>query len=135
MGRYIALIIILGLLASLLVAGTASAYEGEGDIFGGERDRPSAPEGGGETPPPAGVETPDEGGECVAEIPLDSDSDLDCMLDAWEIEYMGTLMWGRTGDFDSDGVMNYVEYLDGTDPTDPSSATIPAGDFPDSIPR
>jgi hypothetical protein len=50
-----------------------------------------------------------------------ADSDADGMDDAWEMKYFGTLARDGTGDFDGDGVSDLLEFLTGTDPTDPAS--------------
>jgi hypothetical protein len=49
------------------------------------------------------------------------DSDNDGLPDLWEYRYFGNLGYTGTDDPDSDGVNNHDEYLDGTDPTDPTS--------------
>jgi len=50
-----------------------------------------------------------------------TDSDGDGMDDAWELQYFLTLTRDGTGDFDGDGVTDLLEFLGGTDPTDPRS--------------
>jgi len=49
------------------------------------------------------------------------DTDHDGLPDAWEVQYFGNLAQTPWDDFDGDGVSNYDEYIDGTDPTDPTS--------------
>ncbi len=48
---------------------------------------------------------------------LGADVDGDGMPDVWETQYFGNLAQTATGDFDSDGVNNLTEYLQGRDPT------------------
>lgn len=50
-----------------------------------------------------------------------ADDDLDGMLDAWEIQYFGSLAATAIGDSDSDGVSNLNEFLEGTHPSDKTS--------------
>jgi len=45
------------------------------------------------------------------------DSDGDDMLDAWELQYFGSLDRDGTGDFDQDGISDLEEFLSGSDPT------------------
>ncbi len=45
------------------------------------------------------------------------DSDNDGMDDTWENYYFGNLDQTAESDFDNDGVLNYVEYLQGRNPT------------------
>ncbi len=53
---------------------------------------------------------------------LFSDDDEDGMPDNWEANYFLTAVDGLpTDDADGDGVNNYLEYVSGTDPTDPNS--------------
>ena len=49
------------------------------------------------------------------------DTDGDGLPDLWEYRYFGNLAYSGTGDPDGDGVNNHDEYLDGTDPSDPTS--------------
>ncbi len=52
--------------------------------------------------------------------PLNPDSDDDGMLDGWEVQYgLDPLVDDASGDLDGDGVLNYQEYLNGTDPSRP----------------
>src|SRR5262249_39555953 len=44
------------------------------------------------------------------------DSDADGLADSWEIANFGNLNQNATGDFDKDGVSNFDEFSDGTDP-------------------
>jgi hypothetical protein len=41
--------------------------------------------------------------------------------DSWEMAHFGNLYQTATGDYDSDGVSNLDEFLEGTNPTDPNS--------------
>jgi len=43
------------------------------------------------------------------------------MPDSWQLAYFGNLTNSATGNFDGDGVCNLDEFLEGTDPTDPTS--------------
>ena len=45
------------------------------------------------------------------------DSDGDGMYDGWELKYFGSLDQAYTNDFDSDGIINWGEYLAGLCPT------------------
>ena len=45
------------------------------------------------------------------------DSDGDGMLDAWEMQYFGSLDRDGSGDFDQDGISDLEEFLYGSDPT------------------
>ena len=59
------------------------------------------------------------------------DSDGDGMLDAWEMQYFGTLERDGTGDFDQDGISDLEEFLYGSDPTSEEHApTTPVIIFP-----
>ena len=49
------------------------------------------------------------------------DDDRDGMLDAWERQYFGNTGQAPTGDFDGDGVSNFLEYVEATNPADKSS--------------
>src|ERR1700722_5250873 len=53
---------------------------------------------------------------------------------AWELAYFHTTGVDPGADPDADGVSNYQEYLDGTDPTNPNSV-MPRLYIPDFIPR
>jgi hypothetical protein len=48
--------------------------------------------------------------------PMD-DSDGDGMLDAWEVQYFGSLDRDGNGDFDQDGISDLDEFIYGSDPT------------------
>jgi hypothetical protein len=54
------------------------------------------------------------------------DRDLDGILDSWELEFGLNSGLREVGleDFDSDGVLNYGEFLAGTDPLDPESLFV-----------
>ncbi|MDB4798293.1 CotH kinase family protein [Verrucomicrobia bacterium] len=54
------------------------------------------------------------------------DRDLDGILDTWELEFGldSDLREDGLEDFDSDGVLNYGEFLAGTDPLDPESLFV-----------
>ncbi len=45
------------------------------------------------------------------------DTDGDSLNDDWEMAHFGTLDRDGTGDYDNDGISDYMEYLLGTDPT------------------
>ncbi|MBR9982507.1 MAG: chitobiase/beta-hexosaminidase C-terminal domain-containing protein [Desulfatitalea sp.] len=49
------------------------------------------------------------------------DTDGDGLPDSWELEHFGTLDRDGNGDFDGDGISDLDEYLNGFDPTTPSS--------------
>jgi len=49
------------------------------------------------------------------------DSDSDGMTDGWEMQYFGNLTPSGTGDFDTDGVNNLNEFIEGTNPADKNS--------------
>jgi|GEM_PF-3878192 len=57
------------------------------------------------------------------------DSDGDYMLDWWERKYFGDLSQGYNGDYDSDGLVNGGEYVEGTKPNvwDTDGDGIPDG--------
>lgn len=50
------------------------------------------------------------------------DTDMDGMLDEWEMTHFGTLVRDGAGDFDGDGIADLQEFLDQTDPTTTESA-------------
>ena len=50
------------------------------------------------------------------------DANGDGLPDSWEIAHFGNLNQTATGDYDGDGVSNFQEFLDGTDPTNRASA-------------
>ena len=45
------------------------------------------------------------------------DVDGDGMRDGWELQYFGNLNQTAEGDNDGDGVSNFIEYLQGRNPT------------------
>ena len=53
----------------------------------------------------------------------DVDLDGDGMWDSWELAYFGNLNQTGNGDYDSDGVSNYLEYIQGRNPLIPGTAT------------
>jgi hypothetical protein len=53
------------------------------------------------------------------------DSDNDGMPDDWEMQYFNTLDRDGTGDFDGDGISDFDEYLNGTDPASSNAPSIP----------
>ena len=55
------------------------------------------------------------------EFSIPGDVDGDGLLDAWEIQYFGSLSQGPAGDFDNDGSSNLAEFEAGSDPADPAS--------------
>jgi hypothetical protein len=58
----------------------------------------------------AGIVVPDMDGDGVVDI------DADGMPDSWELAHFGDLTQPGDGDYDSDGISNLQEFLDGTDP-------------------
>ncbi|MGD8445125.1 MAG: hypothetical protein PVI94_16645, partial [Desulfobacterales bacterium] len=67
------------------------------------------------------------------------DSDGDGMLDAWEMQYFGSLDRDGTGDFDQDGISDLEEFLYGSDPTieerAPSTPVIISPHPDEQVPR
>lgn len=60
-----------------------------------------------------------------------NDTDMDGMLDDWEILYFGVLARDGSGDFDGDGISDLQEFLDNTDPTlDESAPSTPDPLYP-----
>ena len=58
------------------------------------------------------------------------DTDADGMLDSWEITHFGNLDRDGSGDFDTDGVSDFIEHFAETDPLDPTSYPyFPDGDI------
>ena len=57
-------------------------------------------------------------------IPPD-DLDQDGMADSWEVAFFGNTNQLGTGDFDGDGVVNFLEYALGTVPNDRASQSLP----------
>ncbi|HIE10938.1 MAG TPA: hypothetical protein EYP62_04935 [Kiritimatiellae bacterium] len=55
-------------------------------------------------------------------VPFDSDDDT--LSDAWEWENFGEYSWDAPDDPDGDGMINYEEYLAGTQPTNADSAFL-----------
>ena len=56
------------------------------------------------------------------------DGDADNLADWWELTYFGSLSQnpsGANGDYDGDGIANYIEYKLGTDPTDYNDRPAP----------
>ena len=51
-----------------------------------------------------------------------ADNDTDDLPDAWEQSNFGDLTQTGSSDFDGDGQSNILEYLAGTDPTDPAKS-------------
>lgn len=70
------------------------------------------------------------------------DSDDDGMSDSWELIYFGTLDRDGTGDYDNDGVLDFLECLNGMDPLTPDAvpgtpepvSPLPAIDVTDLTP-
>ncbi|MDD5556568.1 MAG: right-handed parallel beta-helix repeat-containing protein [bacterium] len=63
---------------------------------------------------------------CVYDQPLSAsaiakiyDSDDDGLPDIWERHHFGDLSQGAGDDYDGDGLTNFEEYINGTDPADP----------------
>ena len=50
-------------------------------------------------------------------INTQDDTDGDELNDEWEMNYFGTLERDGSGDYDNDGILDYMEYILGTDPT------------------
>lgn len=53
--------------------------------------------------------------------PVGVDSDGDGLLDAWERDHFGNLDETAAGDPDGDGLSNFAEQVEGTDPNNPDS--------------
>jgi len=60
---------------------------------------------------------------CAGKCKVDSDNDG--LPDWWEWKYFGNLDQTGSDDYDSDGVSNLNEYLNGTDPTRPDPLSTP----------
>jgi hypothetical protein len=56
------------------------------------------------------------------------DQDGDGLPDWWETDHFGDLSQNSQGDHDGDGLSNYQEYLQGTDPMDPDDPETIGGD-------
>jgi hypothetical protein len=64
----------------------------------------------------------------IDELSQTEDGDADNLEDWWELMYFGSLYQnpsGANGDYDGDGIANYIEYKLGTDPTDYSDRPAP----------
>lgn len=60
-----------------------------------------------------------------------NDTDMDGMPDDWEQTHFGILIRDGSGDFDSDGVSDFQEFVDQTDPTlDESAPSVPDPLYP-----
>ena len=55
----------------------------------------------------------------------DPDTDLDGLLDAWELQFFGDLTQGPNDDPDGDGITNLDEFNGGNDPTDYYNGVLP----------
>lgn len=53
-----------------------------------------------------------------------TDTDGDGLLDSWEIEHFGDLSRDGTGDFDGDGISDFQEHENGTNPSIPDFAIM-----------
>ena len=56
-----------------------------------------------------------------AAVPLWTDANANGIPDWWELLYFGNLSQTADGDYDGDGVNNLDEFLEGTNPADPTS--------------
>jgi len=56
-------------------------------------------------------------GEATFNMVQNLDSDANGLPDYWEIQYFGAINQGAMGDPDGDGLINYYEYQNGTNPT------------------
>ena len=54
--------------------------------------------------------------ELACNLASTQDEDKDGLLDSWELTYFGNLSRDGSGDFDGDGLSDYDEYVNGTDP-------------------
>jgi len=63
-------------------------------------------------------------------VPFDNDSDT--LSDAWEWENFGEYSWDASDDPDGDGMINYAEYVAGTQPTNDSSSLRVKGERQES---
>ena len=66
-------------------------------------------------------------------IDPDLDADANGLPDAWEEQYFPGQVVDPLADSDGDGTSNLMEYLAGTNPTDPSSKFQPTGTLDGSI--
>ena len=55
------------------------------------------------------------------DMPQNLDYDNDGLLDRWELEHFGDISQGPDDDYDGDGFSNRIEYMIGTNPSDPGS--------------
>ena len=60
------------------------------------------------------------GGDNLPLLPV-SDTDHDGMADEWELAHFGNLSQGPNDDPDGDGLVNFDEYVRGSDPNDPDT--------------
>lgn len=58
--------------------------------------------------------------------PLRADQDGDGLADGWEISHFGSLSRNGTGDYDSDGLSDYLEFMTGGDPLHPAAEATPS---------
>ena len=58
-------------------------------------------------------------------LPPDLDKDADELPDGWEFTYFADLDETGDGDYDADGVLNYIEFRLGSDPTNINDIPAP----------